>query len=176
MQLRAMNIIYETTKERGTTILIPSSMVDAMNPGLAVALAGRTQGRSEPDPQHPVVHPGGVHLRLAWLLGGLLLAITIVGLPWAGAAWRIGMFAFAPFGRQVIDRHAATGRPDLGTGPLGLILNVVWFLVAGWWIALHHVIIGAAQFVTIIGIPFAWQHFKLAFIALAPVGKTIVEG
>jgi len=119
---------------------------------------------------------GGFISGLLWLLGGVLLAITIIGLPWAGAAWRIGMFAFAPFGKQVIDRRAATGRPDLGTGATGLILNVLWFLLAGWWIALHHVIIGLAQFVTIIGIPFAWQHFKLAFIALAPVGKTIVEG
>jgi len=119
---------------------------------------------------------GGFISGLVWLLGGLLLAITIVGLPWAGAAWRIGMFAFAPFGRQVIDRHVVTGRPDLGTGPLGFVLNIIWFVVAGWWIALHHVVIGAAQFVTIIGIPFAWQHFKLAFIALAPIGKTVVEG
>ena len=74
----------------------------------------------------------------------------------------------------MIDRHAATGRPDLGTGPLGLILNVVWFLVAGWWIALHHVIIGAAQFVTIIGIPFAWQHFKLAFIGEWSLGAFLI--
>ena len=109
------------------------------------------------------------------MLGGVLLAITIVGLPWAGAAWRIGMFAFAPFGRQVIDRHAATGRPDLGTGCFGLGLNVIWFVLAGWWIALHHIVIGAAQCLTVIGIPFGWQHFKLALIAFAPVGKTVVE-
>jgi uncharacterized membrane protein YccF (DUF307 family) len=118
---------------------------------------------------------GGFLTGLAWLLGGLLLAITIVGLPWAGAAWRIAWFSFAPFGKLVVDREAVTGRSDLGTGCMGLLLNVIWFVLAGWYIALGHVLIGAAQFVTIIGIPFAIQHFKLALIALAPVGKTVVE-
>ena len=67
-----------------------------------------------------------------------------------------------------------TGREDLGTGSLGFVLNLVWFLFAGWYIALAHVVIGAVQCVTIIGIPFGLQHFKLAGIALAPVGKTVV--
>jgi uncharacterized membrane protein YccF (DUF307 family) len=118
---------------------------------------------------------GGFIAGLAWLFGSLLLAITIVGLPWAGAAWRIGLFSFAPFGRQVVDREWVTGRGDLGTGCMGFVLNVIWFVLAGWYIALGHVLIGAAQFITIIGIPFAIQHFKLAIIALAPVGKTVVE-
>ena len=118
---------------------------------------------------------GGFVAGLAWLLGGLILALTIVGLPWTAAAWRIGVFSFAPFGKRVADRRDINGRDDLGTGCLGLVLNVVWFLVAGWYIALAHVLIGVAQFITIIGIPFALQHFKLAVIALAPVGKTVVE-
>jgi uncharacterized membrane protein YccF (DUF307 family) len=117
---------------------------------------------------------GGFISGLAWLLGAALLAVTIVGLPWAGAAFRIGIFAFAPFGRQAAPRRAVTGRDDLGTGDMGVVLNIVWFVLAGWWIALHHVVIGAAQAVTIIGLPFAFQHFKLALIALAPVGTTIV--
>ena len=117
---------------------------------------------------------GGFAAGFAWLLGGVVLAITIVGLPWAAAAFRIGIFAFAPFGSRVVDRRVITGRDDLGTGSLGLILNVVWFLFAGWYIALAHVIIGAVQCVTIIGIPFGLQHFKLAIIALAPVGKSVV--
>ena len=117
---------------------------------------------------------GGFISGLLWLLGGLLLAITIVGLPWAGAAWRIAGFAFAPFGRLVVPRQYVTGRDDLGTGPMGFILNVIWFLLAGWYIALHHVVIGVAQCLTIIGIPFGFQHFKLALIALAPVGREIV--
>ena len=108
------------------------------------------------------------------MFAGLILAITIVGLPWAGAAFRIAGFTFAPFGRQVIDRQEITGRADLGTGSLGFLLNVIWLLLGGWYIALVHLIIGVAQCVTIIGIPFGLQHFKLALIALAPVGKAVV--
>ena len=117
---------------------------------------------------------GGFAAGLAWLIGGLVLAVTIVGLPWAAAAFRIGVFSFAPFGSRVVDRRLLNGHDDLGTGDLGLILNVVWFLFAGWYIALAHVAIGVALCVTLIGIPFGIQHFKLALIALAPVGKSIV--
>ena len=118
---------------------------------------------------------GGFIAGLWWLVVGLVLAITVIGLPWAQAAWRIGGFSFAPFGKRVVDRDLVTGREDLGTGPTGLVLNVIWFLVAGWHLALMHVIIGAGQCVTLIGIPFGIQHFKLALIALAPVGKEVVE-
>ncbi|MGA0600300.1 YccF domain-containing protein [Caulobacter sp. KR2-114] len=117
---------------------------------------------------------GGFLAGLAWLFGGLLLAITIVGLPWAGAAWRIAGFSFAPFGRQVVDRQWITGRGDLGTGPLGFVLNVIWFVLAGWYIALGHLVLAVTLFVSIIGIPFAIQHVKLAMIALAPIGKEVV--
>jgi len=117
---------------------------------------------------------GGFAAGLAWVLGGLLLAITIVGLPWAGAAFRIAGFTFAPFGRQVVDRRMVTGRSDLGTETVGLVLNVIWFLLAGWYIALAHLVIAVAQCITIIGIPFALQHLKLAVIALAPVGRAVV--
>jgi uncharacterized membrane protein YccF (DUF307 family) len=117
---------------------------------------------------------GGFVGGLAWMLGAVILAITIVGLPWSAAAFRIGIFAFAPFGSRVVDRRLYTGRDDLGTGGMGLVLNVVWFLFAGWYIALAHVAVGVAQCVTIIGIPFGFQHFKLALIALAPVGKSVV--
>ena len=118
---------------------------------------------------------GGFAAGLAWLLGAALLAITIVGLPWAGAAWRIGLFSFAPFGKQVVYRPDHTGRQDLGTGALGAVLNVVWLIAAGLWIAIAHLIIGATQCVTIIGIPFGLQHFKLALIAIAPIGRTITR-
>jgi uncharacterized membrane protein YccF (DUF307 family) len=117
---------------------------------------------------------GGFAAGLAWFVGGALLALTIVGLPWSFAAFRIGAFSLAPFGRQAVDRALVTGREDAGSGALGLILNLVWLLVAGWWIALAHIVIGVALCVSLIGIPFGLQHFKLALIALAPVGKTIV--
>lgn len=118
---------------------------------------------------------GGFVSGLAWLLAGVILAITIVGLPWAMAAFRIAGFSFWPFGREVISREAAFGEHDLGTGSMGFLLNVVWFVFAGWWLALHHVVIAVLQAITIIGIPFAVQHIKLAHISLAPVGKTVVE-
>ncbi|MGA2954005.1 MAG: YccF domain-containing protein [Caulobacteraceae bacterium] len=113
---------------------------------------------------------GGFAAGLAWMIDGCVLALTIVGLPWVPAVFRIGIFAFAPFGRHVVPREALG---EAGTGCLGALLNVVWFVFAGWYIALAHLIIGAAQAITLIGIPFAIQHFKLAGLALAPVGKTL---
>lgn len=118
---------------------------------------------------------GGWAAGLAWLFAGVVLAITIVGLPWAQAAFRIGMFSFMPFGKQVVSRRAITGREDLGTGPMGLILNIVWFLLGGWYIALAHLAIGVVLLVLIITIPFGLQHLKLAVIALAPIGKDVIE-
>jgi uncharacterized membrane protein YccF (DUF307 family) len=116
---------------------------------------------------------GGFAAGLAWLIGAGVLALTIVGLPWVPATARIGLLAFAPFGRHAIPREVTSGRTDLGTGCMGGLLNIVWFVFAGWYIALAHIVIGLAQAITLIGIPFAIQHFKLAVLALAPVGKTI---
>ena len=82
--------------------------------------------------------------------------------------------AFLPFGREAISRRELTGRDDLGTGGLGLLGNIVWFVLAGFWLALGHIIWGALNCLTIIGIPFGIQHFKLAGLAVAPVGKTVV--
>jgi len=118
---------------------------------------------------------GGWAAGLAWLFAGVLLAVTIVGLPWTQAAFRIGLFSFMPFGKQVVSRRAMTGREDLGTGPMGLILNIVWFVLGGWYIALAHLVIGVVQLVLIITIPFGLQHLKLAAIALAPIGKEVIE-
>ncbi len=111
---------------------------------------------------------------LGWWLVGLLCAITIVGLPWAKACFVIGQFAFLPFGKEAVSRAVVSGVQDIGTGTLGTIGNVLWFIFAGIWLALGHLASALACFVTIIGIPFGVQHIKLALIALAPVGKTIV--
>lgn len=118
---------------------------------------------------------GGFVAGFAWMLAGALLALTIVGLPWAMAAFRIGVFSFAPFGRQVVPRRAITGHGDLGTGPLGFLLNVIWFVLGGWYLALGHLVIGLVQIVLIVTIPFGIQHLKLAGIALAPIGKEVVD-
>lgn len=114
---------------------------------------------------------GGFISGLLWLLTALVLAVTIVGLPWAAAAFRLSLFAFAPFGRRAIPR---TGL-DVGRGGLDVVLNLVWVVLAGWWLAVHHLILGVLQAITIIGIPFAVQHFKLAGLSLAPVGTEIVQ-
>jgi uncharacterized membrane protein YccF (DUF307 family) len=118
---------------------------------------------------------GGFISALAWLLAALIMAITIIGLPWVPAAIRIAGFTAWPFGRHIVPREMASGRDDLGTGPTGCLLNGLWIVFAGWWLALHHLAIGLAQCLTIIGIPFGWQHFKLALLAIAPVGKEIVD-
>ena len=110
-----------------------------------------------------------------WILAGALLAITIVGLPWANAAFRIASFSYWPFGRQLVNRAELNRRGDLGTGPVGLVLNIVWFVLGGWWLAIHHIVLGVGLFITIIGIPFGIQHLKLAIISLAPVGKAVIE-
>jgi uncharacterized membrane protein YccF (DUF307 family) len=109
---------------------------------------------------------GGWISGTAWLLAGVILAITVVGMPWTPAAFRMAGFSYWPFGKMVVDRD-----PGVSSG----CLNVLWLLLAGWWLALHHIVIAVAQAVTIIGIPFAWQHVKLAGLALMPVGKGVVE-
>ena len=109
---------------------------------------------------------GGWIAGTMWVLAGVILAISIIGLPWTPAAFRIAGFAYWPFGKVVVDRD---------NGPTSLLLNVVWFLFAGWWLALHHLVLAIGLAFTIIGIPFAWQHVKLALISLTPVGKAVVE-
>lgn len=117
----------------------------------------------------------GWNLALAWFVAGLIMIITIVGIPWARAAFNIGLFMLWPFGRTAVDREDLYGREDIGTGALGLLGNIVWFVFAGWWLALGHLMAGVMMFVTIIGIPFGWQHFKFAGLSLAPIGKAIVD-
>ena len=117
---------------------------------------------------------GGVLMGLGWWLAGLVAAITIIGLPWARACFVIGTFSFWPFGSEAVSRAELSGRSDLGTGPLGFVGNVIWFLLAGWWLAVGHVASALACFITIIGIPFGLQHLKLAVIALAPIGMAVV--
>lgn len=117
---------------------------------------------------------GGIMMGLGWWLAGCIAFITIVGIPWARACFVIGTFAFFPFGKEAISRRELTGRGDIGTSGLGTVGNIVWFVFAGIWLAIGHVMSAIACFVTIIGIPFGIQHLKLAGIALAPIGKTVV--
>ncbi|MCG6229301.1 YccF domain-containing protein [Vibrio furnissii] len=118
---------------------------------------------------------GGVMMGLAWWFFGLLAFISIIGIPWGRACFVIGNFSFFPFGQEAIGRDELTGKEDIGTGGFGVIGNVIWFLLAGVWLAIGHLLSAVACFITIIGIPFALQHLKLAVISLAPIGQTIVS-
>jgi len=104
-----------------------------------------------------------------------LAFITIIGIPWGKACFVIGQFTFLPFGREAVSRNVLNQKDDIGTGVLGFVGNVIWFIFAGVWLAIGHLISALACFVTIIGIPFGIQHLKLAVISLAPIGKTIVS-
>jgi uncharacterized membrane protein YccF (DUF307 family) len=117
---------------------------------------------------------GGLVMGLAWWLFGLIALLTIVGIPWAKAALVMGQFSFFPFGKEAISRQELHQQEDIGTRALGMLGNVIWFVFAGVWLAIGHLTSALACFLTIIGIPFAIQHLKLAGIALAPIGKTIV--
>ena len=79
-----------------------------------------------------------------------------------------------PFGQKAVSRAEYTGQEDVGTGPLGVIGNIIWLILAGWWLALGHLVTAIVLFVTIIGIPFGWAHLKLAGLALWPIGTMIV--
>jgi uncharacterized membrane protein YccF (DUF307 family) len=118
---------------------------------------------------------GGFLMGLGWWLAGLLALITIVGIPWAKACFVIGQFAFFPFGKVAISRKDLSKQDDIGTGMLGLLGNILWFIFAGVWLAIGHLLTALMCFITIIGIPFGYQHLKLAMLALAPIGKTIVD-
>ncbi len=118
---------------------------------------------------------GGFVMAIAWFFVGLLAAISLVGLPWARACFNIALFSLWPFGREAVPRHLLTGREDIGTGPLGLVGNVIWLVLFGVWLAIGHLVAAVACGITIIGIPFAFQHVKLAGISLMPIGLAVVD-
>jgi uncharacterized membrane protein YccF (DUF307 family) len=111
-----------------------------------------------------VLH-GGL-LALAYLAAGLLACLLIVTIPFGIASFRLAGFAAWPFGRTTV--------PTPGAGVASAVGNLLWFLVAGWWLALVHVVAGIAYCVTIIGIPFGIALFKLALVGLFPLGKRVV--
>ena len=117
---------------------------------------------------------GGWTTALSWFTSCIFMVISIVGIPWARAAFNIGLLNLWPFGSTVADRAHVRGQQDIGTGTLGLLGNILWFVFCGWWLALMHLGWAIVLGITIIGIPFAVQHLKLAGISLAPIGKAIV--
>ena len=110
---------------------------------------------------------GGFWLFLGYLVAGLLMCLTIIGIPFGIAAFRIGVFALWPFGRRVVARSTAGLGSALG--------NLLWLVLAGWWLALAHLVTGIALCLTIIGIPLGLAGFKLIPVSLLPLGKDIVS-
>ncbi|MDT3399700.1 YccF domain-containing protein [Streptomyces sp. B1866] len=109
----------------------------------------------------------GFWLACAYMLAGLILCVTVIGIPFGIASFRIGLFALWPFGREAVRRP--------GAGAPSCVGNVLWLLLAGWWLALSHVVTGVILCVTIIGIPLGLANFKLIPISLTPLGHEIVS-
>ena len=109
----------------------------------------------------------GFWLFLGYMVAAIIMCVLIVTIPWGIAAARIGVYALWPFGKTVVETPNA--------GVASLLGNVVWVVLAGWWIALEHLISGIALCITIIGIPFGIANFKLIPVALMPLGKQIVD-
>jgi uncharacterized membrane protein YccF (DUF307 family) len=148
-------------------------------------------GAADPGPGAPAAEPGGAAVRglcvdtlrtllnlvwlvlhgwllaLAYALAGVLACLLVVTIPFGIAAFRLAGFVVWPFGRTTVRAPGAGVASALG--------NLVWFLVAGWWLALVHVVAGIAFCVTIVGIPFGIASFKLAAVGLFPLGKRVVE-
>ena len=112
---------------------------------------------------------GGIIIALEYFIGAVLLCATIVGIPFGVQCFRMAGLSLWPFGKE-IDRD-----PRTSSGCLSVVLNAFWLLVAGIWIFLSHITLGIGLAVTLIGIPFALQHFKLAVLSLVPFGARIRE-
>ena len=110
---------------------------------------------------------GGIIISAEYLISSILLMVTIIGIPFGLQTLKLAVLALWPFGSEVSTRP---GNP----GCLSTIMNIIWFFVGGFWIALTHLAFGVLFAITIIGIPFALQHFKLAGLALTPFGREIV--
>lgn len=109
----------------------------------------------------------GFWLALGYVLAGILMCVLIITIPFGLQAFKLAGYALWPFGRTVVKR------PDAGAG--SAIGNVLWFLLAGWWLALTHLITAVLLAITIIGIPFAVANVKLVACALSPFGREIVS-
>lgn len=115
-----------------------------------------------------ILFGGGIILFLEYFVGGLLLCLTIIGIPFGLQCIKLSFLALLPFGKEVITTQSSNGC-------LSLVMNIIWILVGGIWVALTHLVFALACAITIIGIPFAAQHIKLMSLSFAPFGKEIKE-
>jgi uncharacterized membrane protein YccF (DUF307 family) len=111
---------------------------------------------------------GGIFIALEYLVSSIVLIITIIGIPFGIQTLKLASLALWPFGKEIRNRQNATGC-------LSTLMNIIWILTGGIWICLSHLIFGVIFTITIIGIPFGMQHFKLAALALTPFGREVVE-
>ncbi len=114
---------------------------------------------------------GGLVAGLLWMLLGTILILTIVGIPFGYAAFRIAGFAAFPFGKELVDARIVGEERVVGT----VLANILWIVLAGIWLAISHVLAGIGLCLTIIGIPFGFAHFRLAGVCFAPLGKRAVS-
>jgi uncharacterized membrane protein YccF (DUF307 family) len=117
------------------------------------------------------VFGGGVIVSLLWIVTGVFFAMTIIGIPFAVAAFRIANFAACPFGRCLIDLRLIGETQVTGTG----FINLLWIILAGIWLGIFHTVIGISLCWTVIGLPFGLAHLKLAQVSIAPLGKKAVS-
>jgi uncharacterized membrane protein YccF (DUF307 family) len=109
---------------------------------------------------------GGLVLAIGYALAGIICCILIITIPFGIAAFRMASYALWPFGRRLVRKESAGIGSTIG--------NVIWIIVAGWWLALSHIVLAIAQFITIIGIPLGLANFKLVPVSLTPLGREIV--
>lgn len=110
---------------------------------------------------------GGFAIFLEYILAGLALCVTIIGIPFGIQAFKLGMLALWPFGQKIEYM-------DDTPGCLSTIMNILWLIIGGIWISLTHLLFGLLLFITIIGIPWGKQHFKMVSLALTPFGRKLV--
>jgi uncharacterized membrane protein YccF (DUF307 family) len=108
----------------------------------------------------------GFWLALGYVLAGIVCCVLIITIPFGIASFRMASYALWPFGRTVVDKPTA--------GAWSVIGNIIWLVVAGWWLALMHIVTGIAEAITIVGIPLALANWKMVPISLFPLGKQIV--
>lgn len=111
---------------------------------------------------------GGICIAVEYVVASLGMMVTIIGIPFGIQTLKLSLLALCPFGKEIQTAPQASGC-------LSVIMNIIWILIGGIWISLSHLLFGVVFCITIIGIPFGMQHFKLAKLALTPFGKTIIE-
>ena len=114
---------------------------------------------------------GGFFVFLGYIIGGIALCCTIVGIPWGFQLFKLAILALFPFGSEVTSRYPES----YPTSGLNLLLNIIWLIFGGVWVVLNHLVWGVILCVSIIGIPFGIQHFKLMKLGFTPFGRHIVD-